>query len=111
MFNMYYDLPTFNRFTPYVGGGIGMAFVDVRDTTFTDGVVVRLPNKSETNFAWALMAGVGTDLGGGIVLDLGYRYLNMGEIGVRDTAIGYNLRINDLSEHQFKAGIRIPVNF
>ena len=111
MFNLYYDLPRFGLITPYIGAGVGMAFVELRDTTFTDGVVVRLPNKSDTNFAWSLMAGVGTDLGRGVVLDVGYRYLNMGEIGVSSPAIGYNLRLNDLSEHQFRAGVRIPVTF
>ena len=109
MFNLYYDMPSWHGFTPYVGAGIGMAFVDLQGVTFTNGTVVRLSGQDETNFAWSLMAGVSTDIGRGMKLDVGYRYLNMGDIATGDAAVGYRLRIDDLSEHQVKVGVRIPI--
>ena len=111
MFNLYYDLPTMHAFTPYVGAGIGMAFVDLSGVTFTNGVVVRVPGNDQTNLAWSLMAGVATDIGRGMKLDLGYRYLNMGDIAASSPVVGYSLKLNDVSEHQFKIGLRIPVSF
>lgn len=109
MFNLYYDLPAMQRFTPYVGAGIGVAFVDLRDITFTNGSTVRIADQDETNFAWSLMAGVATDIGRGMKIDVGYRYLNMGDIESNNAAIGYRLKIDDVSEHQVRVGLRIPL--
>ena len=110
MFNLYYDLASMHGFTPYIGAGIGMAFVDLRNTTFSNGGVVRLGDASETNLAWSLMAGVATDIGRGMLLDIGYRYLDMGDIGVANSSIGYAFKLHDLSEHQVKVGLRIPLD-
>ncbi len=111
MFNVYYDLPAMHRITPYIGAGLGMAFLEMRDITFTNGVVVRLDSKDETKFAWSLMAGVSIDLGSKMVLDVGYRYLNVGDITASSPAHGYSLKLNDTSQHQAKIGIRIPLSF
>ena len=94
---------------PYLGAGIGMAWVGLSGVTFTNGVIVNLPARDETNLAWSLMAGLGVDIGSGIMLDVGYRYLDMGDISTSNTAIGYSLKISDLSEHQVKFGLRIPL--
>ena len=114
MFNVFYDLPQVRGFTPYVGAGLGMAFVDLRGVNFVKeaptAFVVPLGDVSRTNLAWSLMAGVATDLGRGVMLDVGYRYINMGDIGVNDQAAGYAFHLKDLSQHQIKAGIRIPLN-
>ena len=110
MFNLYYDLAQIHGFTPYVGAGIGMAFIDLKNTTFSNGSIIQLGDASETNLAWSLMAGVATDIGRGIMLDVGYRYLNMGDIAVSDPSIGYALKLHDLSEHQVKVGVRIPLD-
>ena len=111
MFNVYYDLPAMHAFTPYVGAGIGMAFVGLEGTTFTNGAVVRVPDSDQTNFAWSLMAGVATDIGRGMKLDIGYRYLDMGDISAANSATGYKLKVDDISEHQFKVGLRVPLDF
>lgn len=111
MFNLYYDLPQVHTFTPYVGAGIGMAFHDLDNVTFTNGFVVRVPGNDQTNLAWSLMAGVATDIGRGMKLDVGYRYLNMGDVAASNAAAGYSVKINDVSEHQVKVGVRIPVSF
>ena len=105
MFNAYYDLPQLHAFTPYVGAGIGMAFHDLHGITFTNGFVQRVPDKSTTNLAWSLMAGVSTDIGRGMKLDIGYRYLNMGDVAASNPAVGYQVKINDVSEHQLKLGV------
>lgn len=88
MLNMWADIPTNTKLKPYVGGGIGMAFIDY-DVTRTD---VGHPlgsaydgkmysgSVSKTNFAWSLGAGVAYDVTPNFTLDLGYRYINAGDI-------------------------------
>jgi opacity protein-like surface antigen len=109
MFNVYYDFGAFHRLTPYVGAGIGAAFLDLDDVTFTNGATVQLGGASETNLAWSLMAGFSTDLGQGIALDVGYRYLNLGDIGLTNAALGYSLQLDNVSEHQVRVGVRVPL--
>lgn len=113
MFNGYLDLGNFHGWTPYVGAGIGAAFNELENVTFTNGGVVALGSKRETDFAWALMAGVSRDLGRGMMLDIGYRYIDLGEIGISGTnaaGAAYSLKIEDLSSHEVRVGIRVPIN-
>jgi hypothetical protein len=109
MFNGYVDLPRILGVTPYVGAGIGMAFHELEDVTFTNGFVIKIGSGNATNLAWSLMTGVSVDLGPRMVLDVGYRYLNTGDIEKSAPAIGYSLRIADTSQHQVKVGLRIPI--
>jgi opacity protein-like surface antigen len=111
MFNGYLDLGNFHGWTPYVGAGIGVAFNEIADVTFTNGAVVSLGSKREADFAWALMAGVSRDLGRGVKLDIGYRYIDLGEIGVAGVdALGraFSIHIDDLATHEVRVGIRVP---
>ncbi len=88
MLNMWADLPTGTAFKPYVGGGIGVAFVDynVNNTNnYYDGTKENFysGSKSTTNFAWSLGAGVAYDVNPSFTLDLGYRYVNAGTVKVK----------------------------
>lgn len=81
--NMYFDIDTGTQFTPYVGGGLGVAIIDT-DGKFkvTEDGVTSFDNSasnSETNFAFNLAAGVGYDVTDNFTLDLGYRYADFGE--------------------------------
>ena len=57
--NLYYDIRTGTKFTPYVGGGLGLAFLGVRDG-FREALVGDSGSSSRdvTNFAWNVSAGV-----------------------------------------------------
>ncbi len=89
--NAYVDLPTFWMVTPFVGAGLGFAANSV--SGFTDqgfGYASNygplgssggyFSNHTQTNFAWALMAGLDFALAPNLKLELGYRYLNLGKI-------------------------------
>lgn len=82
-FNAYYDIETGTPFTPYVGGGLGVAIIDADgklkvsvdgDTEYDESA-----SNTETNFAFNLAAGVGYDVNDNFTLDLGYRYADFGE--------------------------------
>lgn len=96
MANGYVDLGTYSGLTPYVGAGIGAAYVMMGDTyqhtsfpqygTYADGV---LPGDSKWNFAWALHTGVTWDVNPRLKLELGYTYKNLGDVKSKE------LRCND----------------
>ena len=88
MLNMWADIPTGTAFKPYVGGGIGVAFVDydVNNTFhYDDGTKEKFysGSKSTTNLAWSLGAGVAYDINPSFTLDLGYRFINAGKVKVK----------------------------
>lgn len=73
--NAYADLGTYHGFTPYVGAGIGGAYVQWDDLHNTiDGDTTTHDGSSNWRFAWALMAGTSYCLTDKLKLDVGYRY-------------------------------------
>jgi outer membrane receptor protein involved in Fe transport len=94
-FNAYYDFHNSTRFTPYIGAGAGMSFVNTEG--FTDVAInIRTSPSSgeigpsigdprfwrdgvrERNFAWHAGGGVSYRLTGDIDLDVAYRYADTG---------------------------------
>jgi opacity protein-like surface antigen len=87
--NGYVDLGHWYGWTPYLGGGIGVAYNRVASLTdvgagSTDpsgqgnGGLGWAPTKATSALAWALMAGMSFDVTPNLKLDVNYRYLNMG---------------------------------
>ena len=86
--NGYIDVGTWYGMTPYIGAGVGMArntLSGFTDTGFAyTGGGKGFPtggyfsDGSKTNFAWALMTGIGFNVTQNVKLELGYRYLNYG---------------------------------
>ena len=112
MFNGYYDLGRWDRVVPYVGVGVGVARNSTDEVFFTNNpaLINRIQGEDRWSLAWALMAGVGWQLSERAVLDVGYRYLDMGKAqsGIIDSAgfINPRVRIDDLSAHEIKIGLR-----
>jgi opacity protein-like surface antigen len=114
--NAYIDLGTWRGVTPYVGGGIGIASIDVQG--FKD---VNVPNNSvfysdrdnsTTNFAWALYAGISYDVTPQFTLDLAYRYTDLGDAKTGratayDGSSSYSgLEIEDITSHDLLLSAR-----
>lgn len=112
MFNVYKDLGVYSGFTPYLGAGIGVAYNKLDEVYFTQNpaLVNRIEGDDELSFAWSLMAGVGYQVSNNVILDLGYRYLDMGkaESGRVDSAnfVNPRVKVDDLDAHEFKIGFR-----
>ncbi|WP_243374830.1 outer membrane protein [Microvirga solisilvae] len=111
MFNTYADLGTYRGITPYVGAGIGVAHNIISDYTRTTdalGVITqeRLAGGDDYNFAWALMAGVGYKLSNSFTLDLGYRYLSLGDVKTRGYADGAGADVESVGTHEVRFGVR-----
>ena len=112
MLNVYRDLGNYNRFVPYIGAGIGLAVHDVEEVYFTGNPALtnRIEGDRDVSFAWSLMAGVGYQISDRAILDVGYRYIDMGsaQSGRVDTAGFTNpaVKIDDIAAHEVKLGLR-----
>ncbi len=135
--NVYYDFNRGGRFVPYIGAGLGFAHLETGGGTlgcvvacgvnFGDGVY---DGSSTTNFAVAGMAGISVklrggepvyaggikdgpvmvDSGRGLYLDLGYRFLHLGDVAVANAVQtnGNELEVgfDNLNAHEFRFGLR-----
>ncbi len=121
MANLYYDFGQIRGFVPYVGVGLGVAHHDLEDVSFSGvgagaGATFNgLKGRSETNFAWSLMAGVAYQVSHRAVLDFGYRFIDRGEVSTRRGDIcpiscaggsRDRLTVEDMYSHEFKVGLR-----
>jgi opacity protein-like surface antigen len=86
MLNGYYDIDFGQPWKPYVGAGIGYARNKLRTITVTNpsvpGVVVPIAGDTDSGLAWSLGVGVGYALPNGMTLDVGYRYIDLGDLKV-----------------------------
>lgn len=139
LFNGYYDFNRggASRFTPYIGGGLGFAWNELKrvhntiensrtcnahpcGTRFGRRDVAHNHDKThDMSFAAALMAGVGYRMSDSMLLDLNYRYLfidstdhGFGIPGSPGRTFGGDTKVSigETHEHQIRAGIRFEVN-
>ncbi|AKQ56034.1 adhesin/virulence factor [Bordetella hinzii] len=90
MLNLYRDVELTDRFSLYGNLGLGMAFVkaDGHVTTQPDDHRADLASRRQTRFAWNIGAGASYALNDAISLDLGYRYVQAGNVRTGDLAGG-----------------------
>jgi len=106
MLNGYWDFHNSSSFTPYINGGVGMAWVNEK---YSASSTLTAPSSSTTtNFAANIGAGVGWSLTESVILDLAYRYDYYGN-GKKVTATGTNSvtsQIKDIATHNVLLGLR-----
>ncbi len=98
----YYDFYNESIFTPYVGVGMGLAFVGGYQELSVNGVNYG-EHLDDTLFAWHAGAGVGIAVTDNVTADLGYRYL--GTSTMHSEVAGNDIS-TDLSAHEFSVGVR-----
>lgn len=118
--NVYVDLGTWHRITPFIGAGIGFASMNMgksHDTAYgvAFGSFGDAPSKTQTRMAWALHAGLGYDLSANWKAEAAYRYLHIGNVDSGQFACtpacaGYKARIHNLTSHDLKVGLRYVFN-
>jgi len=119
--NAYVDLGTYSGFTPYVGAGIGGAYVMyddlVQDKVGTGACCVALSGTTthkgidSWRFAYALHAGVSVDLSHKWKLDLGYSYSDVAGGAQAEFADGPKPQSYDdgFTDHVLRAGLRYQI--
>lgn len=98
--NAYYDIFTWGRLTPYVGGGVGFANHSINNISLPATVA----EGNSTDFAWNLQAGVEVGLTENLSLDVGYRYADWG-----DATSGSDpdrLNVDNITSHDIRVGLR-----
>jgi opacity protein-like surface antigen len=113
--NGYVDFGTWSGFTPYVGGGVGAArlkssnYVDTSDPSpSTNGV---MGQGTHQNFGWAAMAGVAYQVAPNWLIDVGYRYLALGNVPSSSGAGTQTNAVVFKSEHTNEARIGVRYLF
>jgi opacity protein-like surface antigen len=106
LFNGYLDLGTWYGLTPYLGAGTGASQIKVTDytSTFAPPFTPGLSN-TQWKFAWAAMAGTAYSITPNLAVDLGYRYLNLGDISTASDAAGA-MTLKNLAAHEVRVGVR-----
>lgn len=114
--NTYWDIGEYRGITPYVGAGIGLAAVTLsnfQDINQIAGAIHWASDNTEWNFAWALHTGFAYNITDDLKLDVGYRYVNMGD-GVTGKFSSFNpavtspgpLTVEDIDSHDIMVGMR-----
>ncbi|MDO5483985.1 MAG: acyloxyacyl hydrolase [Desulfovibrionaceae bacterium] len=106
--NLYWDFHNDSQMTPYVGGGLGMAFnyagYDIHDNTHNNHFSM---DEHSTNFAWNLGAGVAYQFNESLSLDAAYRFVGLGYNEVKSTVGGREYKIsNNPYNNEFMLGLR-----
>ncbi len=128
--NGYFDLGTWDGFTPYIGAGAGVTWARINQSVnftfngqpcfascgFTDGSNIvtfadfdRTQAQTIYRFAWALMAGVAIAMTDHAQFDVGYRFLDLGSLTgispVTGTPVTQRVRANEV-----RAGVRYMID-
>jgi opacity protein-like surface antigen len=100
--NVWYDIKTGTIVTPYLGGGIGLGYVEVEDLK-TSGFT--LVDDSDIVFAYQLGAGVAVAVAPNVSLTLDYRFLATTAPTFKDfEGVSFDSEYNT---HNILAGVRI----
>lgn len=120
-FNAYYDFKNITSFTPYIGAGVGLAFVGANTSVNgheepTKGEPYWSYNfgkKTRTNFAWNVGLGCAYALNDTVSIDLGYRYADFGKAKTKsfsglDDGQPFTVysKAQNVAMHQFMLGAR-----
>ena len=84
MGNLYFSPPVKSALKPYLMGGVGAAFLDTKDGNFSD---------DNTDLAWQVGLGLELEFTENVFLEVGGRFVNMGEAEVNNKAFeqtGFN---------------------
>jgi len=102
--NGYLDLGTWYRATPYIGAGAGVAYTRLTDFA-SPGPPFSDSSNKQWNFAWAGMAGVAFPISHNLMIDVGYRYLNIGDVKTGSDAFGA-MTFKNVAAHEARIGLR-----
>ncbi len=108
--NFYVDLGGTPHFQPYVGAGLGFSALTTTNVTSDNPPGSIYSGATHWNFAWALMAGFTKNMSNSLKLDVGYRYVNLGEArsGVIDDGLANTgfFQYQKIQAHEFRVGLR-----
>ncbi|MDP5008090.1 MAG: outer membrane beta-barrel protein, partial [Glaciimonas sp.] len=101
MFNVYKDFAINQQFSVFGTLGLGLAFINAEGWQSND--TRRFANRTQTNLAYSAGVGMSYAVTPKIKVDLGYRFVDMGNI-----ESGFNTFVNRISarDEQLKANLK-----
>ena len=72
--NAFYDIKTDSKITPYIGGGLGVAYVEIDNLLLSFNGITIPGNEDDTVFAYQVGGGIAYAINDKMTADLGYRY-------------------------------------
>ncbi len=109
LFNGYLDLGTWYHVTPYLGVGAGASYLRVYDYASTVAPPFSGGSLNQWNFTWAVMGGVGYAISPSLIADLGYRYIDFGDVKTASDSFG-GMTFKNIAAHEVRAGLRWSFN-
>lgn len=119
LINAYYDVGNFWGVLPFIGAGVGAGyhkvtgFYDLGAGASAGGYGIAEP-QDDTQFAWAVHAGLDYEVNQNLKLEMSYRYLDEGTVNIGSItcfnvacdggATTYDLR--DMTSHDMRLGMR-----
>ena len=91
--NAYFDIDTKTPLTPYIGGGLGMAFTYTGAKAEDAGGDRISRDRHDTTFAWNAGAGIAYAFTENVSADLGYRFIGTGYNETKFTAGGDRMKL------------------
>ena len=108
--NAYFDLGSWWGFTPYVGAGAGVARLTSSNYSDSASATTVWQKGKSHNFAWAAMGGVAYQITPRWMIDVGYRYLSLGDAASTDMATTTNGSVTPyfkgITAHETRIGFR-----
>lgn len=98
MFNVYAEYPVWKMFSVYATGGVGFAYN--KTDSWRD-----FKGKGKNNFAWNVGAGIQYALTDCVALDLGYRFVDLGDARVKNRTTKETLK-QDVKYNDIKIGMQ-----
>jgi opacity protein-like surface antigen len=106
LLNGYFDLGSWYHITPYIGAGAGTANMHISDYHSTASPPFSADtSRSQWNFAWAGMGGVAYAISPNMMVDVGYRYLSLGDVMTKSDAVG-SMKLTGITAHEVRVGLR-----
>jgi len=106
LFNGYLDLGTWYRATPYLGAGVGASYLDA--SNYASPAAPPFSGNADHkqwNLTWAVMAGVGYPVAPNLMVDVGYRYIDFGDIKTNADSFGA-MTFKNIAAHEVRVGLR-----
>jgi opacity protein-like surface antigen len=99
--NVYFDFDTMTPWTPYIGGGVGIANV-ANDVSVMG---IQLVDDDDSVFAYQVKAGVSYSVNPTTDVTVGYRFLGTDDVSLK-TVDGFSIQGDGPQSHNLEAGIR-----
>jgi opacity protein-like surface antigen len=110
LFNGYFDLGTWSGFTPYVGAGLGFSYLTATGVSDASSPLgVGGATGTLWTFAWAANAGISYSLTREWLVDVSYRYLDMGQPRSNIPGVG-TINYGDVTANQVRIGLRYQLD-